>query len=148
MRMREIMTETPECISPDTSVAKARATMRSANIHHLVVGEAKAIAGMVSERDLRGVNGAQAVSGVMSTKVATASPQTTVREAANILRGRNIGSLPILERGRLVGIVTISDLLTLIGRGAERPVARTTRRTLTRRGPRRKAVQATTAPLG
>ena len=148
MRMREIMTETPECISPETSVADARATMRTAGIHHLVVREGKTIAGVVSERDMRNVNGAQAVSAVMSTKIATATPETTVREAANILRGRSVGSLPILERGRLVGIVTISDLLTLIGRGAERPVARSTRRTLSKRGPRRKMAQPATVGLG
>jgi CBS domain-containing protein len=139
MRLQEIMTEKPEAISPATTVAQARAAMRTAGVHHLVVVEGRAVAGIVSDRDIRNVEGEQPVSTVMSAKVATATPNTTVREAANILRGRSVGSLPILERGRLVGIVTISDLLTLIGRGAERPIAESTRWTLRKRGPRRKA---------
>jgi CBS domain-containing protein len=139
MRLQQIMTENPEAISAATTVAQARAAMRTAGVHHLVVLEGKTVAGIVSDRDLRNVGGDQPVSALMSTKVVTATPNTTVREAANLLRGRSVGSLPILERGRLVGIVTISDLLTLIGRGAERPVAESTRWTLRKRGPRRKA---------
>jgi acetoin utilization protein AcuB len=142
MRLREIMTETPETITPETSVAQARAAMRTAGVHHLVVLESRAIAGVVSDRDIRNLNGTLPVSAVMSAKIATAGPDTTVREAANILRGRSIGSLPIVEKGRLVGIVTISDLLTLLGRGAQRPIAESTRWTLRKRGPRRKASEA------
>jgi CBS domain-containing protein len=147
MRLQEIMTENPEAISPDTTVAQARAAMRTAGVHHLVVVEARSVKGVVSDRDIRNVNGDQPVSAVMSTKVATASPNMTVREAANILRGRSVGSLPILERGRLVGIVTISDLLTLIGRGAERPIAESTRWTLRKRGPRRKGYTSAAGSL-
>jgi hypothetical protein len=43
----------------------------------------------------------------------------------------------VVDRGKLVGIVTISDLLELIGRGAEKPVTRNTRWTLRDRGPRK-----------
>lgn len=141
MRLSEIMTESPRSVSPQTSVAEARATMKTAAIHHLVVQAQKRITGVVSERDLRNVNGNLPVSDVMSPKVVTAAPDTTVRQAANLLRGHTVGSLPIVERGRLVGMVTISDLLTLLGRGAERPIAESTRWTLRKRGPRRKAVQ-------
>jgi acetoin utilization protein AcuB len=52
----------------------------------------------------------------MTAPVATAAPDTTVREAANLLRGRHIGCLPIVEDGRLVGIVTVADLLDLLAR--------------------------------
>ena len=142
MRLREIMTETPTTITPETSVAQARAAMKTAGVQHLVVQGSRDIAGVVSDRDLRNLSGTLPVSAVMSAKIATASPDTTVREAANILRGRSIGSLPIVEKGRLVGIVTISDLLTLLGRGAERPIAESTRWTLRKRGPRRKASEA------
>ena len=57
----------------------------------------------------------------------------TVREAANLLRGRSIGCLPVFDGDQLAGIVTTSDLLELIGRGVERPVAESTRWTLGRR---------------
>ena len=147
MRLREIMTETPTTITAETTVARARSAMKTAGVHHLVVMESTAIAGLVSDRDIRNLNGTLPVSAVMSAKIATASPDTTVREAANILRGRSIGSLPIVEKGRLVGIVTTSDLLTLLGRGAERPIAESTRWTLRKRGPRRKANEAVSRSL-
>jgi CBS-domain-containing membrane protein len=101
--------------------------------------------GVVSERDLGGPKGAEVrrgrtVGDLMSQPLVTATPQTTVREAANLLRGHLVGCLPLLERGRIVGIVTLSDLLDLIGRGVERPVARGKRWTLRHRGPRRSQV--------
>jgi acetoin utilization protein AcuB len=64
----------------------------------------------------------------------------TVRQAANLLRGRTIGCLPVVEDGAILGIVTTIDLLELIGRGAERPVPKTRRWVLKDRGPRRKPV--------
>ena len=72
----------------------------------------------------------------MTDNLATAAPDTTIRHAANLLRGRSIGCLPVLDEGEAVGIVTITDLLDLIGRGAERPVERSTRWTLRARGRR------------
>jgi CBS domain-containing protein len=60
-----------------------------------------------------------------------------VRVAHDLLRGRDIGCLPIVDRARPIGIVTISDVLELIGRGAERPILKTTRWTLRVRGPRK-----------
>jgi CBS domain-containing protein len=73
----------------------------------------------------------------MSHRVVTAAPTTTIREAANLLRGHTVGCLPVLDRGRPVGIVTITDLLELIGRGVEKPVATSVRWTLRGRGPRK-----------
>jgi len=64
----------------------------------------------------------------------------TLRQAANLLRGRTIGCLPVVEGGELVGILTTTDLLELIGRGAEKPVAKGKRWVLKGRGPRRRSV--------
>jgi hypothetical protein len=49
-----------------------------------------------------------------------------------------MGCLPILEEGKIVGIVTTTDLLELIGRGSERPVPKTRRWVLKDRGPGRR----------
>ena len=57
------------------------------------------------------------VEDVMFRHVVSGTPDSTIREAANLLRGRTVGALPILEGERLVGIVTISDSLDLLGRG-------------------------------
>lgn len=95
------------------------------------------VVGIVSERDLHGIGEARladkTVGDVMTATVISARPTMTVRKAANLLRGHSIGCLPVLEAGRLVGIVTTTDLLELIGRGVERPVAASRRWTLGRK---------------
>jgi CBS domain-containing protein len=57
------------------------------------------------------------VASLMTRRIATAPPSLTVRKAANLLRGSAVGALPVVDRGRLVGIVTVSDLLDQLGRG-------------------------------
>jgi len=137
MRIQEIMSSPVETIPPSTTVAAAKTRMKTEGIHHLVVGGRGQIVGVLSARDLKGVDPATEVSEVMSEDVVTASPRETIRDAANLLRGRTIGCLPVVDRGRAVGIVTISDLLELLGKGAARPVATSTRWTLKARGARR-----------
>jgi acetoin utilization protein AcuB len=116
--------------------------MQRNGIHHLVVCRGKDVVGVISTSDLprRGAESRTVgtVTDAMSASVVTASPKTTLREAANLMRGNRIGCLPVVEAGKVVGIVTTSDLLDLVGRGAERPVARSTRWTLKDRGPRSK----------
>jgi CBS domain-containing protein len=73
----------------------------------------------------------------MTRHTVTIDPQETVRRAANVMRGRTIGCLPVIRGGRLVGIVTVSDLLELLGRGIDRP-AKAERRGLHYRRPHRK----------
>jgi CBS domain-containing protein len=121
MRLRDIMSEAVEIISPDTSVQDARELMRRHDVHHLVVAEAGTIVGVLSHHDLRRANDTAAVRGAMSAPVVTASRQTTVREAANLLRGNDVSCLPVLdEKENVIGIVTVSDLLDLIGKGVTR----------------------------
>jgi CBS domain-containing protein len=57
------------------------------------------------------------------------------------MRGRSIGCLPVVEKGALRGIITVTDLLELIGKGAERPTARAQRAVMRGRGLRRKPFQ-------
>jgi len=142
MRLRDIMKTQVETISPNESVQGAANRMRSARIRHLVVQDEKKVVGVISDRDVANLGSfrqIQTVEEVMSASVVTATPDTTLRQAANLLRGRAIGCLPVVERGKLAGIVTITDLLELVGRGAERPVARSRRWVMKGRGPRRKA---------
>ena len=68
----------------------------------------------------------------MSEQVVTAPADATIRQAANLMRGRGIGCLAVVADEKPVGIVTITDLLELIGRGVERPIERSTRWTLHR----------------
>ncbi|HXU03217.1 MAG TPA: CBS domain-containing protein [Polyangia bacterium] len=144
MRIQDIMSHGVETITPGADVAAARNAMRVNGIRHLVVVDGQNVVGVVSDRDLGGrlstapgqrIAG-RTVADVMSTSVVSVKPETTVRQAANLLRGFVIGSLVVQEGNKPVGIVTTTDLLDLIGRGAERPIPKSTRWTLRARGPR------------
>ena len=130
-------------IWPTASISEARNAMRMSGVRHLLVLDGRWVAGVVSDRDLGvrvAAKGARTegltVNDVMTSSVVTASPEATIRQAANQLRGQLIGCLVVMEGAKPLGIVTTTDLLDLLGRGAERPVERTTRRTLSARGPR------------
>jgi len=137
------MSRDVKTIAPSATAAEARNLMRVAGIHHLLVTDARRIVGVISDRDLGGrmgarrpENGALEVADLMTENVVSAAPDTTIRQAANLFRGRHIGSLAIVDGGKPVGIVTITDLLDLIGRGAERRIEHTQRWTLRARGAR------------
>ena len=130
-------------ISASASVTEALDLMSLAGVRHLLVTEQGRVVGVLSDRDLGGrmrqrqpAAGALIVGELMTENVVTATPETTIRQAANLLRGRHIGSLAILTGGKPIGIVTTTDLLELIGRGAERPIEHRQRWTLRARGAR------------
>jgi acetoin utilization protein AcuB len=138
MRVQDIMSRNVETIAPAEPVDAAVERMRRRRIRHLVVMQNGEVAGIVSDGDIRslGPGETRIVEDVMTTPAVSATSDMTMRKAANLLRGRSIGCLPVLDDGDLVGIVTTTDLLERIGRGAEKGK----RWTLKGRGPRRKSV--------
>jgi len=142
MRLQDIMTHPVETVAAGESADVAYTRMKLQGIRHLVVVADGAVVGILSERDVGGARGAalrrgRAVADLMAPHVVSGRPAMTVREAANLLRGHSIGCLPVVEGRKLRGIVTVSDLLELLGRGAERPVVIGKRWTLKHRGPGR-----------
>jgi CBS domain-containing protein len=136
MRLSEIMSAPVTTIRSNASAAEAAVKMQRAHITHLVVlNGAREIAGVVCDHDLRGVEPGSRVEGVMSTPAVTWPASAEVHAAAKLLRRRDIGSILVLAGKRLVGIVTTSDLLALLGKGAVRIQEMTPKWTLPRRGP-------------
>jgi CBS domain-containing protein len=136
------MTEVVETVTPAAGAEEAWNLMATKRIRHLVVAHGRKIVGIVSDRDLGGSRGAAvrrnaAVKDLMVEPVVTVPPTTTLRKAANLMRGRSIGCLVVAEAGRVAGIITVADLLELIGRGVDRPLAATRRWTLKHRAPHR-----------
>lgn len=126
MRLGDIMSEAIETIATSAGLDEARQKMKQQEIRHLLVTLGGAVVGVVSERDLgraKGTGAGRTVGEVMSSPLVTAEPRTNVRDAANLLRGHHIGCLPIFDAGRPVGMVTVSDLLDLIGKGVDRAPA-------------------------
>jgi acetoin utilization protein AcuB len=142
MRVQDMMTRRVQTITGAEPVSAAVERMRRSRIRHLVVMRDGELAGIVSSGDMRALDlrRDRRVEEIMTAPAVTATPGMTMRKAANLLRGRSIGCLPVVEDGSLVGIVTTSDLLERIGRGVERPVSRGKRWILKGRGPRRKSV--------
>jgi CBS domain-containing protein len=147
MRMNEVMTEGVQTVAPSMAAADAWELMRRKRIHHVVVTRGADVIGILSDRDAGSRAGATVRSGrtvaeLMTSHAVTLSPTDTVRKAANVMRGRTIGCLPITDtRGRLVGIVTVSDLLELLGRGVDR-ATKPERPLATHRAPHRKRHRA------
>jgi CBS-domain-containing membrane protein len=143
MRVQDIMTTGVKTIAPRTSAEDALNAMKVAGVHHLVVTDRTGIQGVISSHDLGGARDARVrkdfvVADLMSEHVLTIAPAATLREAANVMRGHSVGCLVVTDGSQAVGIVTISDLLELIGRGFDRGVANTERRLLNHRVPHQK----------
>ena len=135
MRLHEIMTTEVISIGPDDPASTAWTRMEQEGIRHLVVKEGKRLLGVLSERDLGGRSGGavrrgRAVRDLMTPQVATATPATTLRQAANLMRGQLIGCLPVVDNGRVVGIATATDVLGELGRGSSRPAVRAKRQAM------------------
>ena len=147
MRVRDVMSTGVKSVAAELPADEAWQWMRAERIHHLVVLDGKAIAGVISDRDAGGPKGAAARAGhdvgdLMTRHVVTVTPDTTVKRAANLLRGRSIGCVIVTDHGRVAGIVTASDLLDLLGRGAIRPTPTSRRPALNYRAPHRKRHKA------
>ena len=74
---------------------------------------------------------------MMTSHVVTVGLTDSIRTVANLMRGKTIGCVPVLDGTKLVGILTVSDLLEMLGRGIDRP-AKPARRMATHRVPHRK----------
>ncbi len=137
MRVDGIRSSPLQTIVATASAAEASALMARVRVHHLVVlGRGHKVAGVLSVHDLRGADGDRAVRELMSAPAVTCSARADVREAARLMRRHGVGSLPLTDdAGRLSGIVTASDLLALLGKGAVAIQTRTPKWTMPKRGP-------------
>lgn len=140
MRLQDVMRREVKTISPRESAAAAFEQMRRAKIRHLVVMDGRKVVGVLSDRDVVGLGSlrhVETVEDVMTAPAVCGSPDLTIRKAANLMRGRTMGCLPVLDDGKIVGIVTVTDLLELLGAGIDRPAPGRRRWILKDRGPRR-----------
>ena len=140
MRIQDVMSKNVVSVPEETGVAVARERLRSEEIDHLVVIDGKRVVGVVAGKDVLRAGDDRPLSDVMSRDVVTIEPEATLRRAAGVMRGRAVGCLPVVSGGRLVGIVTTSDLLTALARGDTHPAPATDRVILRKRGPRKRAL--------
>lgn len=120
------MTRNVVTTTPDATAADVLALCREKRIRHMPVLGGEKLVGMVSDRDLRSATPALGdparaealeritVEDVMEREVFTASPDDPIETAANEMRERAIGCLPVMDGDSLAGILTTSDVMAAL----------------------------------
>lgn len=127
-RVTEIMTEAPiDTIEQGLTVAFAANVMKERARGSLVVVDSGKPVGIITERDLvRRViaetrsPSATKVGDIMSEPLISIGPEATVSSAANVMYKNGVRRLPVIEGGRLLGIVTSTDLARAMQRESEK----------------------------
>lgn len=139
-RVRSWMSAPAITVSPDTPIREAYRIMRKRGIRHLPVVDGERLAGIVSDREVRlhlpppGLGRLSlAAASLLSTRTVaeamvpavTIEPDRYADEAAELMLARRTDAVAVVEKGRLVGIVTTTDLLGawVADRGDRRAVA-------------------------
>jgi acetoin utilization protein AcuB len=118
MLIRRWMTKDPIAIGPGEMLAEARKKMDKGNFRRLPVVENGQLIGIISDRDLRQHVGQlehTRVDAVMARSVITVAPDMLLDQAANLSVKHKVGGLPVMDGGKLVGIITAIDMLRAFG---------------------------------
>lgn len=131
MFVSDWMTTAVFTVSPEDTISTAIKLLKEKNIKHLpVVTEGKKVVGILSDRDIKDYTPSKAttldihelhyvlfntkVKEIMVKKVSTTTPQTPIEEAAMLMFDKNIGCLPVVEKDKLVGIISDRDLFRVL----------------------------------
>jgi CBS domain-containing protein len=105
-------------IGPDAKVVEALQLMAQKDVGALVVMDAGRLVGMISERDyarkvtLQGKSSQDVpVREIMTADVITIDPEQTVEDCMGLVTQRRIRHVPVCDQGRLIGLVSIGDLV-------------------------------------
>lgn len=110
MLVKELMKEI-YIIDKDISLAEAAKIMSTHNLDCLVYYAKDEIKGIISHKDLiKNFDKKKKVSDVMSKDVITGDSENTIDEALEIMRENKIRKLPIIEEGKLTGVLSITDI--------------------------------------
>jgi len=129
MQVKQWMSHPVHTVKPLDTAARARELLEKYRINQLAVVFKNELVGIVTDRDLRdafpsvfesaapGGHGSGpepdhvVIESIMSHRVLTIAPGDNVRDAAELMRRERVGALPVVEDGKLVGILTRSDIL-------------------------------------
>jgi len=119
--VRDVMSKDVRVVRPDSSVKEVVATMNKFNIGSIIVVQSARPVGIITERDIlrRIVEPCLApevltARQIMSSPVLTISETASIDEAAELMAKRKIKKLPVMSRQKLVGIVTLTDIVTKV----------------------------------
>jgi CBS domain-containing protein len=133
-RVEQFMTTDLYTVGPDETIELVANLMSWRHIRHVPVEDGEhQLVGMVSQRSVTRLvadrvtelgRGTITVRDVMATNLVTVAPETPTLEAIALMRRHRVGSLPVIKDGRLVGIVTESDFLTVSAKLLEEQLRR------------------------
>lgn len=135
MLVQDVMQYPVVTATTTQTIASAYETMQDERIRHLPVMDGDTLVGVVTDRDVRymtsdlhpsPVEAEAEIHTIMTSDPIVAGPLDPVEEAARILRSKRIGCLPVLDGNKLVGIITVTNLLDAVIRltGLEKPGGR------------------------
>lgn len=120
MRAAELMTENPEVVTPDATLADVARRMKELDVGIIPVvdsEESRRLRGVITDRDIavravaEGMDGKAKVSDCMTSKVATANKNDPVDRVVDLMEREQVRRVPVTDReGRLVGIIAQADL--------------------------------------
>jgi CBS domain-containing protein len=127
LTVAEIMTREPYSLPPESSLEDARKLMAEHHIRHIpVLRDNGSLVGMVSQRDVLAASassvtgaaeptasGATSLATILTQPVQTVDPNASLRGTAMHLQKHKLGCLPVVEDGRVVGIVTDADFVAV-----------------------------------
>lgn len=114
--LRDIMTKNVATVQPHQSIAEAAKIMEDYNVGAVPVVENGQCVGMITDRDItvRAVAGHMdhntKVNSIMTKNILTASANTSVHEAADMMARHQIRRLPVVDNNQVAGIVALGDL--------------------------------------
>jgi acetoin utilization protein AcuB len=116
MKVKKRMAKKLVTTRKDATVADAINLMKKHSIRHLPVVEDGELVGWVTERDIREAYLASLIEQVsmgdiMIKDPVTVSPEANLEEAAELLYRHGIGGLPVVDKGKLVGVITVADIM-------------------------------------
>ena len=126
MKIANWMKHPVHCVKPLDSISHARELMEAHRVNQLPVVSVGRLVGIVTDRDLRDAfpsvlgdpmarpvpdPGKVTVESVMTQNVFTLTPEDSLAVAASVMRRERVGALPIIDGGRVVGILARSDAL-------------------------------------
>jgi CBS domain-containing protein len=116
----DAMTMNPITIPASKTLREAAKIMAKEHVGSLLVKENDSIIGILTEQDIvrKGVAGTgntalKKVKEVMETNLTTTTPDEDIFEALRIMRDYNIRHLPVMHKGKFVGLVTLKDILKI-----------------------------------
>jgi len=116
----DAMTERPITLSSDVSLQKCAEKMKDAHVGAIVIGSGSDVKGILTEQDIvrktvaQGLNPmGKKVIDIMETELHTVEPEMDIYDALIKMRDLNIRHLPVVTGGRLIGLLTLKDILKI-----------------------------------